>query len=313
MSRRGGSLVLAAGLVMSGLGCGPPIQRLTEQRAYDQALCAASERSRDPARDLEAVASRLDADARPRLHLYAVPRAELERSLGEAGRRLADQVVLVRAVVAIDGVQVDDFGVRVGLVGAQGPVPSQPASVEVIASLVGETLPEDDVQIVESRRELVPERLAKRPLLGVTAAVLEASTLFMVPVTEITGHVRRVPGETIRTPPTEAEMIAAAPVASMMANEAARWSHVEYQEGQERASVWLWPRPSEGGETRLVIEWSYAAYGCAGRRPALRRHVLSTAEAVHTVSLPLPPGGDLESRINRVFGDRMQLLVHGGS
>ncbi|MCX4246213.1 hypothetical protein [Paraliomyxa miuraensis] len=300
----GGSVLLVA-----ALGCGPPLRRLTEQRAYDQALCAASERSRDPAHDLEWVAGRLDADARPRLHLYAVPREELERSLGEAGRRLAEQVVLVRAVVAIDGVQIDDFGVRVALLGEQGPVPSQPASLEAIASLVGETIPEDEVQRIESRRELVPERFARRPLMGVVAGVFEASTLFIVPVTEITGHTRRRPEQTIRTPPSEDEVVAAAPVASLLASEVQRWSHVEYGDGKEISSVWLWPRSLATESATLVVEWSYAAHGCAGRKPAMRRYMLDTAEAVRTVSWPLPPGGELESRINALFGDRMQPLL----
>lgn len=228
-------LALAAG------GCSPPLRRLTEQRAYDQALCAATG-SRDPASDLAWVGARLDADARPRLHLHAVPRAELERSLGEAGRRLADQAVLVRAVVAIDGVQVDDFGLRVALRGPQGPIASQPASVEVLAGLVGETIP--------------------------------------------------------------AEALAAATVAA----EAARLSHVEHGQGQEVASVWLWPRPP-AGELQLVVEWSYTAYGCAGRRPALRRRSLGDGKITTAVVITLPPGGDLESRLNATFGDRMHLVV----
>lgn len=223
----------------AGLGCRPPMQRLLEQRAYDQALCAA-QGSQDAARELAYVGQRLDADARPRLHLYAVPRAELERSLGEAGRRLAEQAVLVRSVVAIDGVQVDDFRLHVTLVGPQGALPSQPASVEVLAALVGET-------------------------------------------------------------------ITAAPVASLVAEQAARLHHDEAGKGQETASVWLWPRPPEG-ELRLVIEWSYVEYSCAGRRPALRRAPLADAEHGRTVEVTLPPGGDLESRLNAAFGDRMRLL-----
>lgn len=309
------AVVWAAGLMLAaGLGgCRPPLRRLTEQRAYDQALCAAWAASSEPERDLDHVAARLDADARPRLHLHAVPRAELERSLGEAGQRLADQVVMVRAITAIDGVRVDDFGVRVVLMGAQGPVPSQVPTVETIAALVGETLPPDEVHTVEGGREFVPKRFRRRPLLGITAAVLEASTLFLVPVTRITGHTRVQPDQTTRTPPSEAEVLAAAPVASTVAREAARRSHVVHDDGQEIASVWLWPRPAEpDAELRLVVEWSYAAYGCAGRRPALRRASLSTAEVVRTVSLPLPPGPDLESRIAAAFGDRMRLLSASG-
>lgn len=301
------TIALAGLALATGLGCRPPIERLVEQRAYDQALCAA-QMSSDPRRDLGRVGPRLDADARPRLHLHAVPRAELERSLGEAGGRLADQAVLVRAVVAIDGVQVDDFGLRVALVGPQGPIESQPASVQVIAGLVGETIPADRVDAIEGGRDLVPERFRERPLLGIAAAVLEASTLFVLPVTLATGHTRQVPSRTSITPPTDAEVRAAAPVASTVAEQAALLSHVEHGEGQETASVWLWPRPPEG-ELRLVIEWSYAAYGCAGRAPALERRTLDDAEIGRTLEIPLPPGGDLETRLNAVFGDRMRLLT----
>jgi hypothetical protein len=295
------------GLAAGTWGCRPPLRRLTEQRAYDQALCAA-EGSRDRERGLAYVGQRLDADARPRLHLHAVPRAELEASLGEAGRRLAEQAVLVRAVVAIDGVQVDDFGLRVGLVGPQGPIESQPVSVAVLAGLVGEDVALDQVEYIQARRELVRERFRERPFLGVAAVIFEASTLFLVPVTETTGHTRTEPGYTSITPPTEAEVLAAAPVASTVAIEAARRSHLRYDEGQEVTSVWLWPRPPEG-ELRLVVEWSYAAYGCAGRRPALRRRPLDEAEIGRTVEIPLPRGGELETRLRAVFGDRMRSLV----
>jgi hypothetical protein len=300
------AIALAGLALATGLGCRPPMKRLTEQRAYDQALCAA-QMSRDP-RALGRVGPKLDADARPRLHLHAVPRAELERSLGEAGGRLADQAVLVRAVVAIDGVQVDDFGLRVALVGPQGPIESLPVSVEVIAGLVGETIPESRVDTFVGGRALVPERFRQRPLLGITAAMLEASTLFLVPVTVFTGHSRNTPTRTSITPPTDAEVRAAAPVASTVAEQAALSSHVEHGEGEETASVWLWPRPPEG-ELRLVIEWSYAAYGCAGRRPALERRSLDDAELGRMLEIPLAPGGDLESRLNATFGDRMRLLA----
>lgn len=301
------AIVLGMLGLATALGCRPPIERLSQQRAYDQALCAAHG-SGDPERDLGTVAARLDADARPRLHLYAVPRGELERSLGEAGRRLAEQVVLVRAVVAIDGVQVDDFGLRVALVGPQGPVQARPPSVEELAALVGETIPADRVETFEGGRTLVPERFRERPLLGITAAVFEASTLFLIPVTLVTGHSRYTPDRTSVIPPTEVEVRAAAPVASMVADHTALLHHAEDGKGQETASVWLWPRPPEG-ELRLVIEWSYAAYGCAGRRPALRRASLADAQVGRTLEIPLPAGGDLESRINAAFGERMRILV----
>jgi hypothetical protein len=305
-----GLVLAASGCASSssaGRGSSPLLRRLTEQRAYDQALCAARS-SAHPERGLAYVGGRLDADARPRLHLHAVPRAELERTLGEAGRRLAEQAVLVRAVVAIDGVQVDDFGLRVALIGPQGPIESQPPSVEVLAGLVGETIPPDRVDYVAGGRELVPQRFRERPLLGITAGVLEASTLFVVPVTLITGHSRDRPSRTIVSAPTDAEVLAAAPVASVVAEQAAQSSYVEHGEGQEVASVWLWPRPAEG-DLKLVVEWSYAAYGCAGRRPAMLRRPLHDAEIGRTVELPLPRGGDLESRVNALFGDRMRSVV----
>lgn len=304
-ARTAARLGLAA-VMLAGLGCRPPLRRLTEQRQYDQALCAAAHASRDPERDLAYVSRRIDADARPRLHLHAVPRAELVRALGDAGSRLADEAVLVRAVIAIDGVQVDDFGVRVGLVGPQGPVLAEPANVTQLAARTGETIPTTAVEHHAGGRELVPDRFLERPWMGMAAGAFEASTLFVLPITTITGHSRMRSPRTIRTPPTEAEVLAAAPAASAVAGEAARLSHVEHDRGQEISSVWLWPRVE--GELELVIEWSYAAYGCAGRKPALLRPSLPHAEVGHTVRLPLPRGGELESRIDAAFGAGMREL-----
>lgn len=284
----------------------PPLSRLTDQRAFDQAMCAA-QHARQPDEALRFVGERIDEQARPRLHLYAVPEAELQRSLGEAGARLAERAVVVRAVAAIDDVQVDDFELRVLLVDNEGPIAAIPPHVEQIAALTEETIPPNEVEVIASRRHVQWGRMRQRPLLGVGAALLEASTLFMVPVTEMTGHVRRTPGRVTVIEPTEAEVTASAPAASMLAAEAARLSHVRYDGGQEVASVWLWPRPSSG-ELRVVIEWSYAALGCAGSRPRMRRDPLSSAEVVRTVELALPPGPDLESRLAARFGDRMQPL-----
>jgi hypothetical protein len=299
----------AAGLVLAlaGSGCAVAVQRPLERRAYDQALCAA-DRSRDRDEALSRVGSRLDAEARPRLHLYAIPRAELERTLGEAGRRLADRAVVVRAVVAIDGVQVDDFGVRVALTGPGGAVASLPARVDVLAPLVGETIPPDRVRTDPGGRTIVAERFRQRPLLGIAAGIVEASTLMLLPVTQLTGHVREEGPRTVVLPPTEDEVRAAAPVASLLAEHAAALSHTRQEEGLEVASVWLWPRPTTDDVT-IHVEWSYAAYGCADRRPALRRRSTGQVELVRTATVRLPPGLDLESRIFTVFGDRMRLLA----
>lgn len=298
---------LGLGAMLLGAGCAQgQAQRLTEQRAYDQALCAAHG-SREPEARLDLVRQRIDRDARPRLHLHAVPRAELRRSLHEAGERLAEQAVLVRAVTAIDGVQVDDFELRVVLVGPHGPVPPQAPHVETVAALVGETIPADRVERHGGGRTLVASRFAERPLLGMTAAMLEASTLMVVPVTELTGHSRRTPATVTRIAPEDAEIAAAAPVAWAVASEAARVSHTTHDQGQEVSTVWLWPR-SEPAPQRLVIEWSYSAHGCAGRTPALRRQPLPSATAVHVIELQLPPGPDLETRINAAFGDRLRPL-----
>lgn len=301
-----------AALGLAGLvGCAPPLARLSEQRAFDQALCAAQQHPRDSDEALDFVRERIDAEARPRLHLHAIPPAQMRRSLGEAGDQLVDAAVLVRAVAAIDDVQVDDFELRVLLLGRDGPVAAVPPHVERIAELSGETIPPDEVEVIAGGRRLQPHRFRQRPLLGIMSGVLEASTLFMVPVTEFTGHTRRVADEVIVTEPTAAEVAASAPVASTLATEAARQSHVRYDRGQEVASVWLWPRPEPGQDLVLVVEWSYASYGCAGTRPAMRRAGAggSTAEVAHVVEIPLPPGPDLESRVAAVFGTDMRMLV----
>lgn len=299
---------LGIGALLLSLGCASgQLRRLSDRRAYDQALCAAHG-SRQPEAGLEFVRQRLDRDARPRLHLHAVPRAELVRALGEAGGRLSDRAVLVRAVSAIDDVQIHDFRMHVVLVGPWGPIAAQAPTVETVAALVGETVPPDVVERYPGGRILVPERIAERPVLGMTAAVLEASTLFIVPVTEFTGHTRRVPDRVTRMLPDDDALAAAAPVAWTVAREADRLGHTRYDQGQEVSAVWLWPRP-EGEPLRLVIEWSYSAHGCAGHTPALRRRPLPSATVTHTVELPLPPGPDLATRLDSVFGDRMRLLV----
>lgn len=301
-------LVAVALTLAASLGCGPPLARLSDQRAFDQALCAAQQDSRDPDEALAYVRDRIDEEARPRLHLYAMPPEELRRSLGEAGARLAEQAVVVRAVAAIDDVQIDDFELRVLLMGPDGAVAAIPPHVERLAELTGETIPPDEVEVIAGGRRFQSRRFRERPLLGVVAGVLEASTLFMVPVTEFTGHTRREPGDVIVTEPTPAQIAASAPAASMLAEESARLSHVRYDQGREVASVWLWPRATSG-PLRVVVEWSYLAHGCASKRPAMRRPVgSSTSEVVRVVELPLPDGPDLESRLFAVFGDRMQRL-----
>jgi hypothetical protein len=294
------TIALAGLALVTGLGCRVPLDRLVEQRAYDEALCAAS-MSRDSDGTLVSLGPKLDADARPRLHLHAVPRAELERSLGEAGRRIADQAVLVRAVVAIDGVQVDDLGVRVMLVETGRPALAMPASVSVLAKLVGETATLD-----EPFWHIDGDRFWQVPMLGIPSPYMEASTLFVLPSKVVNGHSPKIPDRTTTLPTEVREQ---APVAAMLVEQAALLSYARAGEAPETAGVWLWQRPS-GDEVRLFVEWSYATYRCVGHKPTLlqRARRLDPVVVSGTIDIPLPPGDDLESRLNAAFGDRMRLL-----
>ena len=68
----------AALALLACLGCRPPLGRLADARHYDQAVCATRFHSRDPEADSTALRRRIDLDARPRLHLHAIERTELE-------------------------------------------------------------------------------------------------------------------------------------------------------------------------------------------------------------------------------------------
>lgn len=306
--RRACSLVLLP-LLLALPGCGPRLDRFIHDRAFDEALCGATHYSRQPERDRETVAEALDAVARPRLHLATLSRAELELAYGELGDQIAAQVVLARGVAAIDEVGIDDFGLSITLVGPAGPVEQVPVTREAVAALTGERLPVAQVEHVPRRRSLVLERWQSRPALGWIAGALEASTLFLLPVTEMTGHTKTSGGYSIRTEPTQEAYLAAAPVASTLSIAAADQSHVRSEAGLETAQVWMWPRPAdEGAPLSLEIEWVYAHGDCAPPGVQLRRVHSLSADVRRRAIVPLPPGASIEARIEAVFADRVQPL-----
>lgn len=291
------------------LGCAP-VERLARRGQFDDAMCAATYQSRDRERAEALVLEALDRRARPRIHLHAVPTSELEAGLKSGGARLAEQALLVRAVIETDEVHVDGFRVRVALAAGGRVVEAEPAERSIIAGYTGERLPQVETTTTPGRRRLVAERWIERPLMGAVAGTFEASTLFVVPITVITGHSRYEPGSTTYDYPTDEEYASAAPVteAVFRAAQAARETS-----GNATAQVWLWPRPRTP-DTRLVIEWGYQALGCESRRPAFReRSSEGSSELTRRVELVLPDGPDLASRINARFGDRMMPLTAGTS
>ena len=300
MVLRCGSLVVAACL----LGCAP-VERLARRGHYADAMCAARYQARDPERAQARLLDELDRRARPRIHLHAVPATELEAGLKSGGARLAEEALLVRAVIEIDDMEIDGFRVRVALASGGRVLEAQPAQREVIAAYVGEPLPQVETTTVPTRRRLVAERWVERPLMGLVAGAFEASSLFVVPVTVLTGHSAYDPGYTVHDYPTDEEYAAAAPVTETVFQAA-----VEAREtsGNASAHVWLWPRPRTP-DARVIVEWGYQAVGCVSSRPAFReRPSEGNAELIRRLELPLPDGQDLESRINARFGDRMQPL-----
>ncbi len=297
-------------LLAGALGCHPDVEGLTEARAYDEALCGATYYSRHPDRDLPVVAAALDRDARPRLHLATISPVELEAAYGDVGRRFSEQAVLVRGTTAIDQVGVEDFGLSLTLTGPTGPILEHPPSRELLASYTGEAFPAGEVIERRSRRRLVQARWQKRPLMGWVAGALEASTLFIVPVTVITGHSTYDPGGTSVIPPSEDEVAAAVPVATSLARAAEEQSYMRSELGLETAEVFVWDRPAdETAPLALVVEWAYATGNCTPRGAQLKRSYTRTAHVTRSVRIPLPPGPTLEARIAAAFGDRVQPLV----
>ncbi|MEM6996355.1 MAG: hypothetical protein AAF721_37960 [Myxococcota bacterium] len=291
------------------LGCAPPLGRMLERRQFANAMCAAEVFSRDPERAKDRVRARVNAVARPRLHLHAVPKAELVASLGDAGALLAEQAVVVRALVSLDEIDVDDFQMSVALVDGVRTLEPWAPTRERLAGLMGEGLPQPVVEVVPEHRRLNRDRLRAHPLMGVTALVFEASTLFAVPLTEMTGHIERVPETRSVTDPTAAELAAAAPHTEAMLAKIQELTYRTGAVGGELSMVWLWPR-TRGGAEQLHVHWMFSVHDCAGKSAAMRKVAGESATLVGAQSLPLPQAADLESRINARFGDQMLMLTN---
>ncbi len=303
-------LVALAVMVLSGLGCHANVEKLTDARAYEEAMCGAAHYSRRPEQKLELVGQALDRDARPRLHLGTIAPAQLEAAYGEVGRRFSEQVVLVRGTTAIDEVGVDDFGLTLTLVGPSGPIPEEVATRELLALHTGEAIPAGEVVHTPSRRRFVTERWGRRPIMGWVAGALEVSTLLLVPVTVMTGHTRIDPASSRTIPPTEDEIASATPVATSLARAAEAQSLARNDLGLETSTVFLWPRlEDETVPLSIVVEWAYATGKCTPPGAQLRRTSQRSAHVARSVRLPLPPGPTLEARITAAFGDRVQPLV----
>jgi len=297
-------LVAAAALV----GCASPARRLAKSRDFGEALCASQFHSRQPQADLDYVRARIDAEARPRLHLHALTREELTQALGPAGDRVADEAVVVRAIAGLDDVDVSDVQLRVVLVGQSKAIAPIELTRQTVSNLTREQLPQAEQIHTRSHRQIDMERFARRPLLGLTAAALEASTLFIVPVTVFTRHSRRVGASTVTIEPTQAEIAAAAPATAALLESAEQYTSGGRGMRDETSRVWLWPR-FDDPDAKVVVEWTYVARGCVDARPRMRKSTTHAVEVTREATLRLPPGPDLPSRINARFGDQMQPLI----
>jgi hypothetical protein len=290
------------------LACASPGRRLAASRDFTEALCASAFHSREPQAELSYVRRRIDAEARPRLHLHALSRDELTAALGPAGDRLADHAVVVRAIASLDDVDISDVQLRVVLVGHGDAVPPRPLTRQTVSDLTGEMPPQAREVHTAGGRHIDIERFHQRPLLGLTAVALEASTMFIIPVTEFTRHTRRTTGSTVTVEPTQAEIAAAAPATAALLESAEHYTSGGEGMRDETSRVWLWPTLDDPDAT-IVVEWTYLARGCVDRRPRMREPTTHSVEVTEQATLRLPAGPDLASRINARFGDRMQLLA----
>jgi hypothetical protein len=121
--------------------CIPSTPALVAARRYDDALCHARSEA-----EAKTVALAIERDADPRVHVYAVHRAELLPVLGDKTDEIADKVTFVRARVGINEVpshpsahvtlSVDDKTIA----GSATSIPGD-ATVALLFGLTGESVP----------------------------------------------------------------------------------------------------------------------------------------------------------------------------
>jgi hypothetical protein len=265
-------------------GCAPSAQYFVDHHAYDEAVCAAEKEEDYPLTAAWTVGPALASDLEPAVHVHAVTRAELEASIGEAGDRVADRVLLLhvvsdaRKVRGIEG----EFTVSLAGAGVKAPAGSKEppgsgvvARRELLAALVQETLPHEHVVVDRPGFDDKMKAAAASPK-GFLAGLGELLTLGLIPVTELAGVVQT---HTAIVSPAEEDYRQKAPAAETL-----------YQSFQgRRGQALAFARPV-GDDVALRVRFD------------ARANVASCHFGVE-VEVALPPGGSIEERVNRRFAN----------
>jgi hypothetical protein len=285
--------LLAPGLAALA-GCAPSAAYFVEHHRYDEAMCAVEKGKGDEDAARRLVAAAIARDLAPSLHVHAVTRAELEASIGAAGARVADRVLLLDVTLDAQKPQGVEGTFALSLRGSGVKAPAggkDPAGTgvalarrELFAALVDETLPQQR-QVVHAPNAADKIDAALSSPGGFLAGLGELVTLGLVPVTEITGVVKT---RVTTIDPTDADYAKKAPAAETL-----------YQSFQNRRGrPFAFARP-EGDDVRLHVHIE------------LRTHVGSCSLAVEAdVALP-KEGSDasIEDRINRRFASRRMVRL----
>jgi hypothetical protein len=264
------------------LGCAPPLATLLAEHHHGEALCAAVATGA-PAGDADRVRSAFEQELAPSLHLRVLTRAELTRALGAAGGRVHDAYAVLLVTTWLRA----PTGMQGTLDARLEGVTTPPTDLVTLARATGEPLPSSRT-ITTGPDAGERLRAAQRSLGGLAAGLGEVLTLGSVPFMEIFGVVP--PRRTSVEPATDAEVRAAAPVASAL-HEALRAGTDPVRGGHREAL--LVPRGASGALTlRVTLRWS--AWGDR----------VSCALGV-SYALPLGPVTGLDETVRARFGERV--------
>jgi hypothetical protein len=288
-----GIAALALGLAWLP-GCAPSTRYFIEHHAYGEAVCAAGSGEEDRAAARRFVAGAVVRDLAPSIYAHALTRAELEASVGEAGKRISERVLLLyvvsetRPASGIDALvewSLSGAGVRAPAGSDNPPGTGVAVGRELLADLSRESLPRA-YTVVDKPGVLDKVGAAASSPGGFFAGLGELLTLGLIPVTEITGVVKT---RTTTVTPTDADYARQAPAAETL-----------YQSLKgKRGNVLAFARP-EGDDVKLHLRFDVRSVtgGC-----------LLDMEA----DVALPPGGSIEDRVNRRFAEgRMTRLSELG-
>ncbi len=276
-------------------GCGPSIKGLVKDGKLEEAMCGALHFSSDQQME-PYVLDRLDERADPAIHVRAVTAAQLGDSIGAAAEAIHKEVIILRVVAdahAIDAAMSFNLELDAG----PGAMRELPTDREALAKLTQEHVPESRTRVLDPGGRRLTADGAGGPLGLLAAGTFELLFLGLIPFTEMTGHVKRTARQTESIKPTDAEYLKGAPVTETLFRSMAK---SEAHDGWMQPKQWfsMWTRPATD-RVRLVIGWSYEAYSEQEGRCDMSNQLV----------IPLPPGGTIEARINRLFGPHMRTLA----